>query len=101
MLHGLRLLVDTVVGRAPYRPDAMKPDPHSLLLASSELETPPRYCMLIGDSVTDVQAAKAVGERSIGFANKPGKERALSEAAADVVVTAMAALARPLEASKP
>jgi beta-phosphoglucomutase-like phosphatase (HAD superfamily) len=92
MLHELRHLLDAVVGRAPYCPDAMKPDPHSLLLASSELETPPHGCTLIGDSVTDIEATKATGGRSIGFANKPGKERALADAGADVVVTSMAAV---------
>lgn len=99
MLHGLRHLVDAVVGRAPYWPDAMKPDPHSLLLASSELETHPHDCTLIGDSVTDVEATKATGGRSIGFANKPGKERSLGDAGADVVVTAMAAVAEALGSS--
>lgn len=101
MLHELRHLVDAVVGRATYRPDLMKPDPHSLLLASSELETPPRFCTLIGDSVTDIQAAKAAGERSIGFANKPGKQRALAEAGADAVVTAMVTVAEALRSSRP
>ncbi|WP_371791516.1 HAD family hydrolase [Streptomyces sp. NBC_01471] len=96
MLHGLRHLVDTVVGRAPYWPDAMKPDPHSLLMAASQLETRPRDCTLIGDSVTDVEATKATGGRSIGFANKPGKDRALADAGADVVVTTMATVAEAL-----
>ncbi|MGW2480472.1 HAD family hydrolase [Streptomyces sp. NPDC001571] len=99
MLHELRPLVDAVVGRAPYWPDAMKPDPHSLLLASSELDTHPRDCTLIGDSVTDVEATKATGGCSIGYANKPGKERALGEAGADVVVTDMAAVAEALGSS--
>ncbi|MER0447040.1 HAD family hydrolase [Streptomyces sp. Edi4] len=99
MLHQLRHLVDVVVGRAPYWPDAMKPDPHSLLRASSELETHPHDCTLVGDSVTDVEATKATGGRSIGFANKPGKERALGDAGADVIVTTMAAVAEALSFS--
>ncbi|MGA4958579.1 HAD family hydrolase [Streptomyces lavendulocolor] len=96
MLHELSHLLDAVVGRVPYWPDAMKPDPHSLLLASSELETHPHGCTLIGDSVTDIEATKATGGRSIGLANKPGKERALADAGADVVVTSMAAVAGAL-----
>ncbi|MBK3558072.1 HAD family hydrolase [Streptomyces sp. MBT56] len=99
LLHGLQHLVDAVIGRAPYRPDAMKPDPDSLLRASSELDTPPGDCTLIGDSVTDVEAAKATGGRSVGFANKPGKERALGDAGADVVVTTMVAVAEALGSS--
>nr|WP_246033652.1 HAD family hydrolase [Streptomyces hundungensis] len=96
LLHGLSQLVDTVVGRAPYQPDAMKPDPHSLLVAASELDTPPYDCTLIGDSVTDVEAAKATGGRSVGFANKPGKGRALADAGADTVVTTMGDVAEGL-----
>ncbi|MEU6217209.1 HAD family hydrolase [Streptomyces sp. NPDC047022] len=96
MLHGLRHLVDTVVGRAPYWPDLMKPDPHSLLMAAGQLDTHPYDCTLIGDSVTDVEAARAAGGRSIGFANKPGKERALGDAGADVVVTSMVTVAEAL-----
>ncbi|MCD9904220.1 HAD family hydrolase [Streptomyces sp. MT29] len=98
-LHGLRHLVDAVVGRAPYWPDAMKPDPHSLLVASNELRVQSRGCTLIGDSVTDVEAAKASGGRSIGFANRAAKEITLGEAGADVVVTSMVSVAEALGAS--
>ncbi|MGW5528201.1 HAD family hydrolase [Streptomyces xanthochromogenes] len=99
MLHDLRHLVDAVVGRAPYWPDAMKPDPSSLLRAASALEAHPHDCTLIGDSVTDVEATKATGGRSIGFANKPGKERALTDAGADAVVADMTAVAEALGSS--
>lgn len=99
MLHRLRHLVDAAVGRAAYRPEAMKPDPHSLLRASSVLKTSPHSCALIGDSVTDMEAAKAAGGRSIGFANKPGRELALRDAGADVTVTYMATVAEALARS--
>lgn len=98
-LHGLQHLVDAVVGRTPYRPEAMKPAPHSLLRASSHLAVPLRDCTLIGDSVTDVEAARAAGVRSIGFANRTGKERALAAAGADVVVMTMVAVADSLGSS--
>ncbi|MGN5633314.1 HAD family hydrolase [Streptomyces sp. AC154] len=74
----------------------MKPDPHSLLMATGELDTHPHDCTLIGDSVTDVAATVATGGRSIGFANKAGKDTALRDAGADVVVTAMTAVAEAL-----
>ncbi|MET8019133.1 HAD family hydrolase [Streptomyces decoyicus] len=96
MLHGLRHLVHEVIGRAAYRPDLMKPDPHSLLLAAAQLRVHPHYCTLIGDSVTDVEAARAAGAMSIGFANKSYKGRALAEAGADVVVTDMTTVADAL-----
>ncbi|MCZ1008545.1 HAD family hydrolase [Streptomyces lydicus] len=96
MLHGLRHLVHEVIGRAVYRPDLMKPDPHSLLLAAERLRVQPHHCTLIGDSVTDVEAARAAGAMSVGFANKPHKVRALATAGADAVVTDMATVAAAL-----
>ncbi|MFJ5043458.1 HAD family hydrolase [Streptomyces sp. NPDC088719] len=96
LLHGLQYLVDAVVGRAPYQPEAMKPAPDSLLRAAGELAMPLRDCTLIGDSVTDVEAARVAGGRSVGFANKAGKESALATAGADAVVTTMLAVADAL-----
>ncbi|MFE7611648.1 HAD family hydrolase [Streptomyces celluloflavus] len=96
MLHGLSHLVHEVIGRAAYRPDLMKPDPHSLLLAATRLRVHPNHCTLIGDSVTDVEAARAAGAMSIGFANKSHKCLALAEAGADAVVTDMDTVADAL-----
>ena len=38
-----------------------KPDPQSLLMAAEQLETEPRASMMIGDSMSDVNAARAAG----------------------------------------
>ncbi|MEU2799444.1 HAD family hydrolase [Streptomyces sp. NPDC007117] len=97
--HELQHMVDATEGRAPYRPEMMKPAPASLLRASRALATPIRNCTLIGDSVTDVEAAKAAGGYSVGFANRAGKEQALAAAGADVVVTTMLAVADALNPS--
>ncbi|MFJ6792224.1 HAD family hydrolase [Streptomyces angustmyceticus] len=96
MLHGLRHLVHEVIGRAAYWPDLMKPDPYSLLLAAARLHIRPDHCTLIGDSVTDVEAARAAGSASIGFANKQHKRLALAEVGADVVVYDMTTVANAL-----
>jgi phosphoglycolate phosphatase-like HAD superfamily hydrolase len=45
----------------------------------------------VGDSVTDIEAGRAAGVATVGYANKPGKDVDL--AGADAVVTAMAELA--------
>lgn len=95
MRHGLSDLVNTVVGRVPYRPEMMKPDPHLLLLAASRLNMQPHECTLIGDSATDVEAARSSGTSAIGFANKPGKGRALE--GADAVITDMNTVAEVLK----
>ena len=40
-----------------------KPDPWSLLEAAQRLTPPPTYCAYIGDTVDDILAAKAAGQR--------------------------------------
>ncbi|MFJ9848947.1 HAD family hydrolase [Streptomyces sp. NPDC101150] len=97
--HDLSHFVHEVVGRAAYRPDLMKPAPYSLLLAAERLSMLSGDCTLIGDSVTDVEAARAAEAMSIGFANKPHKNLALAEAGADVVVTDMSTVADALVSS--
>ncbi|MYX08865.1 HAD hydrolase-like protein [Streptomyces sp. SID8375] len=101
MLHDLRHLVHEVIGRAVYRPDLMKPAPHSLLLAAAQLRVHPHHCTLIGDSVTDVEAAHTAGAMSIGFANKAHKDLALAAAGADAVVTDMTTVADALASMPP
>ncbi|MGX8906328.1 HAD family hydrolase [Streptomyces netropsis] len=84
--HDLSHFAHEIVGRAVYRPDLMKPAPHSLLLAAEQLSTASGDCTLIGDSLTDVETARAAGAMSIGFANEPYKSLAPAETGADVVV---------------
>lgn len=67
----------------------MKPSPYPLLEAASRLGKTPGRTVLIGDSVTDIEAARAAATRSIGFANKPAKETSLADAGADEVVLNM------------
>ncbi|WAP56337.1 HAD family hydrolase [Streptomyces sp. S465] len=97
--HDLTHLVHEVVGRAAYRPDLMKPAPYSLMLAAERLSMAPQDCTLIGDSVTDIEAARAAEATSIGFANKPHKGLTLAEAGADAVVTDMTTVADALASS--
>ncbi|MFI5523996.1 HAD family hydrolase [Streptomyces platensis] len=91
--HSLNDHVREVVGRAADRPDLMKPHPHSLLRAAELLEVGPSECVLIGDSVTDIQAAHLAGGTAIGFANKPRKREAFMEAGAEAVTEQMEAIA--------
>ncbi|MFF7298469.1 HAD family hydrolase [Streptomyces sp. NPDC008265] len=95
-IHGIGGAVDVVVGRPVLQPDLMKPDPHPLLAAAGALDVEPAALVLIGDSITDVAAARAAGVRSIGFANKFRKRSTLAEAGADVVVVAMDTVADAL-----
>ncbi|MEU7483550.1 HAD-IA family hydrolase [Streptomyces sp. NPDC042319] len=91
--HSLNSHVREVVGRAADRPDLMKPHPHSLLRAAELLEVGPSECVLIGDSLTDIQAAHLANGAAIGYANKPGKREAFTEAGAEAVTEHMESIA--------
>lgn len=91
-LDGRRLTgyVQPVIGRPEAAPERMKPDPFPVLAAVRELDVEPKDCVLVGDSVSDIEAAHAAGVAAIGYANKPGKRERF--AAADAVIDSMAEL---------
>ncbi|MEU9230860.1 HAD family hydrolase [Streptomyces subrutilus] len=97
--HGILGLVSEIIGRPALRPDLMKPSPHPLLVAASNLGVTPGLTVLVGDSVTDIEAAHAAGARSIGYANKAAKQTSLEAAGADVVVLGMQEIADRLTSS--
>ena len=59
------------------------------LHAAANLEALPATCTLLGDSVTDVEAAHRAGTGSIAFANKPDKRNALL---AHAIISALSGL---------
>ncbi|MFG2992322.1 HAD family hydrolase [Streptomyces sp. NPDC048257] len=87
--HGLSGVVSEIIGRPALRPDLMKPSPHPLLSAASALGVAPGRTVLVGDSVTDIEAAHAAGAKSIGYANKVPKRASLADVGADVVILGM------------
>ena len=93
--HGLDGLVSAIVGRHPGRPDLMKPDGWPLVHALASFPTHAKNAIFVGDTRSDIQAARATGTYAIGYANKPGKHQQL--AGADVVIDDMAELAETLE----
>lgn len=79
-------LVRGIVGREPLRPDLLKPHP-SLVLAALELvQVPADDAVLIGDSVTDIEVARATGVLAIGYAKTPARGLELADAGADFVI---------------
>jgi HAD superfamily hydrolase (TIGR01509 family) len=92
--HKLTDHVASIIGRTYAEPTLMKPSPAPILAAARALAADPVACILIGDSRTDIEAARAAGVRVIGFANRPGKAETLK--AADAVVTSMADIASAL-----
>lgn len=61
----------------------------SLRRALDECGTSPADAVLLGDSVTDIQAARAAKTAAIAFANKPGKDRTLRSFEPDALIKSM------------
>ncbi|MFI6261368.1 HAD family hydrolase [Micromonospora sp. NPDC051006] len=94
--HRLARYVSPVIGRAYAEPGRMKPNPEPILKAVDALAEPPSRCLLIGDSLSDINGARAAGVRVIGFANRPGKVEAFRIAGADAVITSMGEITRAM-----
>lgn len=94
--QGLASNVTSVVGRTPTKPWLMKPCPDPVLRAAQQIGVPARACILIGDSPTDIEAARAAGAWSIGYAKRPNQIGPLAAAGADLVVESMTQLADAL-----
>ncbi|MEV6375797.1 HAD family hydrolase [Micromonospora musae] len=94
--HRLAAHVSHVVGRAYADPDRMKPNPEPILQAVRVLGKAPGCCVLVGDSLSDIEGARAAGVGAIGYANRPLKAEAFYAAGADSVITSMGELASVL-----
>ncbi|MFI8080589.1 HAD family hydrolase [Kitasatospora sp. NPDC086009] len=94
--HALAQYVEDIVGRPTGRPDLMKPSPHSLLRAAENLGVEIAKCTLIGDSLTDIEAAHVAGATAVGYANKPHKRLAFDRAGADSIIDGMGEIAGAL-----
>jgi HAD superfamily hydrolase (TIGR01549 family) len=95
-VHHLESYFDLVSGRIKGDIGSMKPCPGPLLNAASALGVPIGRCAMIGDSVTDIDAANQAGAQSIGYAPEKSAASVLSKAGADVIVDSMAVLASAL-----
>jgi HAD superfamily hydrolase (TIGR01509 family) len=98
-LHGLEEYVTKIVGRPAEQLHLMKPNPFPLITAAEQMHIDVTSCTLIGDSLTDIQAAHAAGATVIGYANKPHESGQFTEAQADVITEDMHAIADALTAA--
>lgn len=94
--HRLAGHIWPVVGRAYADPARMKPDPIPILQAVDALGESPKRCVLVGDSLSDIEGARAAGVRVIGYANRRPKVEVFSSAGANAVITSMGELAKAL-----
>ncbi|WP_171906665.1 HAD family hydrolase [Jiangella alba] len=95
--HGLMEFIDHIAARRTPDPRLMKPDPFYLVEAASALDVVPAECVLVGDSVTDIEAGRNAGVPAIGYANKVGKDARLKKAGASTVIYAMSDLVPALQ----
>ena len=86
-------MVSGVVGRRIEQPELMKPATEPVDRALGMVGQQPPDCVLIGDSVTDIEVSRRAGVRSIGYAKTPERGIELAAAGADAIVSEMAALA--------
>jgi beta-phosphoglucomutase-like phosphatase (HAD superfamily) len=91
--HRLSAYAMPISGRTFARPDLMKPNPEPILRAAKSIGALPADCVLIGDSLADIEGARAAEMPVIGFANRSQKVKPFTEAGATLVVTSMAEIA--------
>jgi HAD superfamily hydrolase (TIGR01509 family) len=91
--HALAPLITGVIGRSNPSPALLKPHPHLLQQAIHARRAQPGECVLIGDSATDIQAARAAHTTVIAYANKPGKVGRFASLRPDAVITGMLEIA--------
>jgi HAD superfamily hydrolase (TIGR01549 family) len=92
LAHQLDSHVQSVFGRAYAQPKLMKPNPDVVMRAVGSLGVRPEAAVLVGDTVTDVEASLAVGVHSIGYAAKWQRRAELEKAGAEVVIDSMESL---------
>jgi HAD superfamily hydrolase (TIGR01509 family) len=90
--HGLTHLVAGMTSRTDPDPRLLKPDPFLLHEGARLLNAEISDCLMIGDSITDIQAAHAAGAAVLGYANKPGKREKFERVKPDAVIEDMAEL---------
>lgn len=92
--HDLHQSFTAILGRyGDMNPGLLKPDRHLLGLAMYAIDAPPWSSALVGDSRSDIDAARSVPIASIGYAPDPDRAASLAAAGADAVVATMAELA--------
>ncbi len=90
--RGLLAEIRYISARADADPNLLKPNTYLVRQALDKLGADPERTIMVGDSLSDIEAAKAAGVISVGYANKPGKAARFTSAGADLVVEHMADL---------
>ena len=65
--------------------------------AIRRLQVEPGACVLIGDSITDITAARAAGTAVVGYANKPDKHHSFATHQPDAIISSMDEIAQAID----
>ncbi|MYR43659.1 HAD family hydrolase [Streptomyces sp. SID5910] len=90
--HGLDDAFEVVCGRDPEDARRMKPHPDCVDRALAHLGLPAAACLLIGDQLTDLEAARAAGTPFLGFTRDDAVAEAMLRQGADAVVSSYTGL---------
>jgi phosphoglycolate phosphatase len=96
--HALDGPIDTVIARTSPDPSLLKPCPHLLEQAITASDAKPDVCALVGDQVSDIEAAREARTQSIGYANEPGKVESFASAGANAIITSLTTLTLAIRA---
>lgn len=90
-----------VIGRDPHHLHHMKPHPDSVERALESLGgLPPSECVLIGDQLTDLEAAQAAKTRFVGYTQSPVRAAEMLKRGAHAVVSSHEPLINAAEAMR-
>lgn len=91
-MHDLSQLVHYISARVHPDPGLLKPNPYLLEQAVEALDTTPDQCAMVGDSVSDIEAAHAAGTAAIAYADEPGKHQQFQAHALEAIIDHMSEL---------
>ncbi|CAM5541312.1 HAD family hydrolase OS=Streptomyces tendae OX=1932 GN=GUR47_25885 PE=4 SV=1 [Streptomyces tendae] len=77
-------------------PQLLKPDPYCLNRALSAMGVAPARALMVGDSASDVTAAREAGVPFLGYGHNERKTKILKQAGADTVVDSLEPVLRLL-----
>ncbi|MGC9382537.1 HAD family hydrolase [Streptomyces sp. MH13] len=83
---GLGPKFDGVFGRSPHDARLMKPHPDCVHRALRHLAVPASDCLLVGDQLTDLEAARSAGTGFLGLTRHAERARRMRQGGADAVV---------------
>lgn len=95
-IHDLGGQFSYIAGRK-VRSDQLKPDPFVLQEALAALDRRADRCVFIGDSLSDLEAARAVPMPFVAFADKPQKPARFREKGSELVITGYDQLGQDIE----